>query len=216
MNSRGAQRRSLARGIALSEAKAIGAREAVPAAAGRRRRGAYAMSGTVPSRSPKRIAPRAPGFTLVEMLVVIAIITVLAGLVLAGVTAARRHAKEKAAESTIKRIELAVTRYETDFGDYPDSGGMDGVAGCENLLEALKSSAKSGPYIEANEFRESDSNKNGRLEIADEWGRPFRYIHHKYYKIAPNKRTYRLFSVGADGKEGTEDDIRNWDPGKPE
>ncbi|MCX7803618.1 MAG: type II secretion system protein GspG [Planctomycetota bacterium] len=160
--------------------------------------------------------PAARGFTLVEMLVVIAIITILAGLVLAGVTAARRHAKEKAAESTIKRIELAATRYETDFGDYPDSGGMDGVAGCENLLEALKSTAKSGPYIEGNEFRETDSNRNGRPEIADEWGRPFRYVHHKYYKVAPNKRTYRLFSVGADGKEDTDDDIRNWDPRKPE
>jgi type II secretion system protein G len=156
------------------------------------------------------------GFTLVEMLVVIAIITVLAGLVLAGVTAARRHSKEKATEATISRLGLAISRYEMDFGDFPDSGGMDGVVGCEKLLEALKSTAKSGPYIETNEFKLSDFNRNGCMELADEWGRPFRYQHHKYYKSDPNRRTYRLFSVGADGKEDTPDDIRNWDPDRKE
>jgi prepilin-type N-terminal cleavage/methylation domain-containing protein len=167
--------------------------------------------------SPRR------GFTLVEMLVVIAIISVLAGLVLAALGAARRTANEKATQATLKLLEGMLERYAMDFQDYPPSDGDEtGIRGAENLYRCLRTEKKEGPYlVDTADVRTCDSNRNGELEIADAFGRPLHYLHHRDYGSRnPNKHTYRLISAGANGVyEGGErhsDDIVNWDKNSPE
>jgi prepilin-type N-terminal cleavage/methylation domain-containing protein/prepilin-type processing-associated H-X9-DG protein len=66
-----------------------------------------------------RVAARRPAFTLVEMLVVIAIIVVLAGLVLTGIAAARESARSVQCLSNLRQLGLAVIQYRDQNGAYP-------------------------------------------------------------------------------------------------
>jgi len=92
------------------------------------------------------------GFTLIEMLTVIAIIAILAGLLFPAISGARRKAQIAQAESEIKSIESALKAYYTEYGRWPigNGGGGDfsygkfetgGPSGCcENyyLMDALR------------------------------------------------------------------------------
>lgn len=59
------------------------------------------------------------GFTLLELLVVVAIIAVLATLILGGLAAARRRTKVALAKNNIASLKAALQMYETDTGRYP-------------------------------------------------------------------------------------------------
>ena len=58
-------------------------------------------------------------FTLIELMVVVAIIAVLAGLVLGGAGAVRSRAARGQAKAEIAAIEAGLARYQMDFGGYP-------------------------------------------------------------------------------------------------
>ena len=59
------------------------------------------------------------GFTLVEMLVVITIIGILAGLAIPAVIIARNRARITAMAMDIKQLEMACQAYKEKFGEYP-------------------------------------------------------------------------------------------------
>ncbi|MCY3020606.1 MAG: prepilin-type N-terminal cleavage/methylation domain-containing protein [Planctomycetota bacterium] len=165
---------------------------------------------------------RRRGFTLMEMLVVISIITILSGLVLGAMAIVRQRSKEHATLLTLQLLDAALQRYEQDYQDYPPSeGDQEGIRGSENLLRMLLSEKKEGPYIRSNDVRMCDANRNGELEIADAWNKPIRYLHHRdYHGTSPNKHTYRLISGGPNGlyEEGAKgsDDIVNWNKARPD
>ncbi len=62
------------------------------------------------------------GFTLVEVLVVIAIIGVLVGLVVPAVNVARRSVQRAAIVFEVQTLGNAIEQYKTKFGDYPPDG----------------------------------------------------------------------------------------------
>jgi prepilin-type N-terminal cleavage/methylation domain-containing protein len=64
-------------------------------------------------------SPRARAFTLVEMLVVIAIIGILAGLLLPALAKAKEKAKIATARSEINTLIAAITQYEADYSRFP-------------------------------------------------------------------------------------------------
>jgi prepilin-type N-terminal cleavage/methylation domain-containing protein len=164
------------------------------------------------------VRPRSgpPGFTLIEMLVVIAIIGILAGMIMVGVSAARRNFKKQQTQHILNLVKSSIENYEADFREYPDSLSGDPVIGGENLLAALRTDQKEGPYIKAADpVKFKDTNDNGDREIVDAFNRPLRYLHHKDYgREPPNSRTYRLWSVGMNGRddmdEDVSDDLTNW------
>ena len=69
---------------------------------------------------------RRTGFTLVEMLVVIAIIGVLVALLIPAIQAARESARRTTCQSNLKQIAFAVQQYHTKFQVFPP-GRLDGL-----------------------------------------------------------------------------------------
>lgn len=65
---------------------------------------------------------RRRGFTLIEILVVMAIILVLVGLLATGLGTAREKAKSKSSKALIGRVKVALESYFSEFRDYPPDG----------------------------------------------------------------------------------------------
>jgi len=70
---------------------------------------------------------RASGFTLAEMMIVITIIALLAGLTLQGYTYAMRGSKRRVTETTIVAIQSSLDRYFDKFGEFPEPASADGT-----------------------------------------------------------------------------------------
>ena len=79
---------------------------------------------------PTRFAfqSRRRAFTLVEMLIVITLISLLAALTLGGYTYAMNSSKRRLTTGTFEAIKLALERYNTEFGEYPQPTGSKVMA----------------------------------------------------------------------------------------
>jgi len=82
------------------------------------------------------------GFTLVELLITIAIIATLVGILIPTLSVVRQTAKEVKQKAQLTTIELAIVAFKNDYGDYPPSyvpppGGPDDYCGAQKLAEAL-------------------------------------------------------------------------------
>jgi prepilin-type N-terminal cleavage/methylation domain-containing protein len=83
------------------------------------------------------------GLTMIELLVVLAIIALLVGLLLPALSVVRNVAKETKEKAQLSTIELALAAFKNDEGDYPPSNwvlppapGSD-YCGAQKLAEAL-------------------------------------------------------------------------------
>lgn len=128
------------------------------------------------------------GFTLVEMLVVLAIIAMVTTLVAPQILRYLGSARVDAAHAQIRNIASALELYYVDNGAYPSNeDGLKALAAAPTAATAWN-----GPYLK-------DAGK-----LADPWG-------HAYtYQTSGSEFTVR--SLGRDGKEGGEGldaDIRN-------
>jgi len=127
------------------------------------------------------------GFTLIELMVVIVILGILAGLVLPRFMGRTEEAKKTKARLQIENLEGALKLYKLDIGTYPTT---------EQGLEALVQKPSTGTVPK--NWREG-----GYLEKAkvpeDPWGRPYVYM-----SPGIKNRDFDLKSLGADGEEGGE------------
>lgn len=147
------------------------------------------------------------GFTITELIVVMAIISLLSGLIMAGVMAARKRGATMSTRTFITQLEVAINQYEGFYGDYPHGSG--GVESAEFLYQALSSPSWTGQY-EFTPKQVRDTDGNGREELVDHWLQPVNYYHHRTYFGPPKETTFRLISNGLDDTEGTRDDITNF------
>jgi prepilin-type N-terminal cleavage/methylation domain-containing protein len=67
---------------------------------------------------------KAGSFTLIELMAVVAIIAILAGLILGGAGAVRQRAARGQAKAGLAAIEAGLGRYQMDMGAYPVSSGI--------------------------------------------------------------------------------------------
>jgi len=140
------------------------------------------------------------GFTLIELLVVIAIITILAGMVVGGAQQARKRGAMTKAMAQIATLETAISMYETDMGEYPESGNANLTAA---LTEDPGDLDWSGPYMK---IKDKELDEEG--VYLDSWGNPYVYVN----PGVNNEYSYDIYSLGPNGKgDGSEkDDITNW------
>jgi general secretion pathway protein G len=136
------------------------------------------------------------GFTLIELMVVIVILGILAGLIIPRIMGRPEEAKQLKAKMTIESLETALNLYKLDNGGYPDT---------EQGLQALIEKPETG-NIPKN-WREGGYIEKGKLP-KDPWGNDFVYL-------SPGVHgPYDIISYGYDGVPGGEDknkDINSWE-----
>lgn len=150
--------------------------------------GTYA--GRIAAGSQRRRRSRELGFTLLELLVVMVIIGLLAGIVAPQYFAQIGKSNAKVARAQIESFGQALDQYRLDVGQYPNS---------EQGLLALRQTPQQvarwqGPYLK-------------RDIPADPWGRPY------LYRSPGQHGDYDLTSLGADGQPGGEGeaaDVVSW------
>jgi len=127
-------------------------------------------------------------FSLIELLLVLVIIAVLAGLVVPKFAGRSEQARITAAKADIARIEMALDAFEIDNGRYP--GGDEGLQAL--VVEPANAETWHGPYL-----KQSDPK--------DPWGNRYLYV----YPGQRNINGFDLYCYGPDGTESN-DDITNW------
>lgn len=132
------------------------------------------------------------GFTLLELLVVLGIIAMLAGLVGPQVMKHMVEAKIKAAKVQVEDLSQTLDMYKLDVGSYPTTEqGLNALV--ENPGDVQR---WNGPYLKKNKIP------------LDPWNNEYRYT-------SPGEHgKFDIMSLGADGKEGGEgedQDIVSWE-----
>jgi general secretion pathway protein G len=140
----------------------------------------------------KHLSLRHSGFTLLELLVVLGIIAMLAGIVGPQVMKHMGASKTKAAKVQIEDLASSLDMYKLDEGRYPTQ-----QQGLSALIEKPADAKRwNGPYLRKDKVPQ------------DPW-------HQDYHYVYPGQHgKFDLFSYGADEKEGGEgedQDVNSWD-----
>ena len=136
------------------------------------------------------------GFTLIELMVVIVILGILAGLIIPRIMGRPDEARAAKARMQIESLDTALKLYRLDNGTYPTT---------EQGLKALVEPPSVGSL--AKSWRQGGYLEKGKVP-KDPWDRDFVYI------MPGAHGDFDLASLGADGEpggEGKDKDINSWE-----
>jgi general secretion pathway protein G len=121
------------------------------------------------------------GYTLTEMLVVIAIICLIAAAITPGIIFQLNRARVKTGQLQVQTVAAAVESFHSDVGRFPTQ-----EEGLSALLEAPSAGTDGwiGPYV------------RDKTALLDPWGRPL------VYTYDDDSKTFTIKSLGPDGKSG--------------
>ncbi len=126
------------------------------------------------------------GFTLLEIMLVVIIIGLLAGLLIYNLGGTREAAYEDIARSMCKgTLSTAIETYYLHTSTYPPN--LDALLTPPSGVTNWR-----GPYL--------------KEEPIDPWKHPYQYK----YPGVHNPNSFDVYSMGKDGADGTADDIGNW------
>ncbi|MBN1493806.1 MAG: prepilin-type N-terminal cleavage/methylation domain-containing protein [Candidatus Omnitrophica bacterium] len=180
------------------------------------------------------------GFTILELIIVVAIITILATFLIPAGGKARERARQAKARSHIAALEVAITAFQTDFGFYPTSqfsgsspnftvnSGATVESNNATIIQLLTgfsfsggnrsassnalvtSSVWNGPYLDLDV-----SDVNGSGAMIDPWTNPYAFsldLDGNPGTTPPshNLYTFDISSAGPDESSGTSDDVINY------
>lgn len=141
------------------------------------------------------------GFTLVEIMAVVVIMGLLAGLVGTAVVSNMNKARTQTAATQIKQLASALTFYQMDNGRFPTTD-----QGLQALIEKPSGAPeprayRPGGYLDAKSVPK------------DPWGAVYQYLS----PGQQNPQSFDIWTLGADGApggEGADQDVGNWDFGE--
>ncbi|MEW6427691.1 MAG: type II secretion system major pseudopilin GspG [Thermodesulfobacteriota bacterium] len=143
-----------------------------------------------------RTVDREGGFTLIEIMVVLVILGILAGIIVPRIIERPEEARQVKARMQIKGLETALKMYKLDNGSYPST---------EQGLEALVAPSSTGQTPK--NWRQGGYLEKSKVPV-DPWGNGYIYL-------SPGMHgDYDLLSYGADGEpggEGKDADINGWE-----
>jgi len=142
--------------------------------------------------SRRRRARDDAGFTLIELMIVMAIIALLAAFVGPRFLGKKEQAEVQAARAQIEMFGTALDAYRLDVGRYPTTEeGLDAL-----IRKPASADRWDGPYLRK------------ELIPTDPWKKPY------MYKSPGDHGAYDILSYGADGVpggEGNNRDIGSWE-----
>jgi prepilin-type N-terminal cleavage/methylation domain-containing protein len=151
------------------------------------------------------------GLTLVEILVVVALIAILATIVVGVARRIDDQSKENAIESTFVLLDSALQEYRQfmdKFPEQPENNPANAAAHSEFLYYELNSVPDSRTILEKidkssikNKYGASGNPTGTSVEIYDPWGMPIDY------RYNPGENFPVLISAGPDRTFGTADDM---------
>ena len=149
--------------------------------------------------SPRHDRRSSAGFTLIELIVVIAIIAALASVIAPSIFRNASDAKSTAARSQIEIFALALNAYRLDNDAFPSS--EQGLAALQAAPTGEPAAPRNwrGPYLK-------------KAVPLDPWGQPYHYES----PGTVNPSSYDLASFGRDGKAGgtgEDADLVSWEDG---
>jgi prepilin-type N-terminal cleavage/methylation domain-containing protein len=138
-------------------------------------------------------------FTLLELIAVLAILSILAAFLVTQLGTAEEVVQEKLQRAKLSEVALAISHYESEEGDFPLSslaqsqGTLPNAinVGAELLVMALWSGGLDGCGLSTDALDNTDGDRFARpvgdletrelFELVDAWGNPIAYFHHADY-----------------------------------
>lgn len=143
------------------------------------------------TRKPSRRRAR-PGFTLIEVLLVLVILVIIGSFVGVAIGRAQGQANVNAAKAQIQALQQPLEMYRLNIQTFPTS--TQGLAALEVAPGDLANAAKwQGPYLD-------------KPVPLDPWDNPYQYMS----PGSRNPESFDIWSFGPDGVDSTADDIGNW------
>ncbi len=144
----------------------------------------------------RRRRPRArrAGFTLMEVLLVLAILVILGSLAGGMYLRVQNRANMSAAQAQIGLFKQPLNMFRLSTNQFPTTAqGLDALINCPPDLP--NPNKWDGPYLDK------------PTVPLDPWEQPYQYA--SPGRVNPD--TYDVWSLGPDGQDGTQDDIGNWE-----
>lgn len=143
---------------------------------------------------------RAAGFTLIEIMVVVVIMGLLAGVITVAVMRNVDKARLQTAATQLGALGQALDSFKLDCGFYPSTEqGLDALINRPSVGRQCKNWQEGG-YLQRRQLP------------LDPWSNNYQYLS----PGTNNSTSYDIWSMGPDGQDGSGDEITNWGGGAKE